>query len=326
MSNNDPFDLDDILDNALNEFDNISTPSKTTTNDNNNQSTPSFFSSNITTSNNNNASSSSFIPPTNNNTSQNEEIDLDEVFNKTLTPEERQVFQQLTDQVTNFFNDLENTTSDTNTQPSSSSSSSSNSNSNNNNANNNNKSSTENYNFQEVMKKTLDMLNKNAASMGDKKNTSSSSSSDNNNQEDDDEEVDEGSFSNLLQSMMEVLLSPDILKGPMLELREKYPLWLKEKKGQVETEEYERVLKQYDVCCKICKVYESKVFPDAMDELIELMKVMQELGQPPEEIISTLSKEGEGGAEDDNQVQKLLQGLNFAGAAGKDGKGGCPMQ
>ena len=235
------------------------------------------------------------------------DIDLDEVFDKTLTSEEKNVVRHLTDQVTKFFSDLEQT-EEKSTETASSSST-------------NPQSS---QNFQDIMKNTLDMLNKNAASM-DNPNIVGEANQDT----EQEEPVDEGSFSNLLQSMMEVLMSPDILRQPMEELREKYPLWLKEKKGQVSDEEYQRVQRQYDLCCKICQVYETQKYPDAIDELVELMKAMQEQGQPPEEIVSQLSKPEGAGSEEESNVQKLLQGLNLSGLGGSgsnnDGKG-CPTQ
>ncbi|KAF0975496.1 hypothetical protein FDP41_005490 [Naegleria fowleri] len=285
-------DLDDLLEDALKEFDDD-------TNDNSASPNPSKASETTTTTKQNSNSltaSSSTAEST-----RNDDIDLDDILEKTLLSEEKQVVNHLAEQVTKFFSELEKEgNNDDENKTTASSSSSSNS----------------SYNFQEVMKNTLDMLNKNAASMNNATNLPSGG-------EDQDESVDEGAFSGLLQKMMEVLMSPDILRQPMEELREKYPIWLKEKKGQVPEEEYQRVKRQYDLCCKICRVYETQQYPDAIDELIELMKAMQEQGQPPEEIVSQLSKP-EGGNEEASEVHKLLQGLNLPSNMG-DGKG-CPTQ
>ncbi|KAG2381951.1 hypothetical protein C9374_005743 [Naegleria lovaniensis] len=286
-------DLDDLLDDALKEFDddnneNYSSPKATKTTEKE---------TTTTKQNNNYLEGSSSVAES----TTNDDIDLDDILEKTLLSEEKQVVNHLAEQVTKFFSELEKEGNDEGENKATTSSSS---------------SSTSSYNFQEVMKNTLDMLNKNAASMNNANLPTGEEG-------DQDETVDEGAFSGLLQKMMEVLMSPDILRQPMEELREKYPVWLKEKKGQVPEDEYQRVQRQYDLCCKICRVYETQQYPDAIDELIELMKAMQEQGQPPEEIVSQLSKP-EGGNEEANEVHKLLQGLNLPSNMG-DGKG-CPTQ
>ncbi|EFC36519.1 predicted protein [Naegleria gruberi] len=283
MSNNkqeDFDDLDDILENALNEFDEApKTPS----------SEKKTSASSPVASSSADASSSSNLEPN--------DIDLDDILQKTFTPQEKEVVNHLTEQVTKFFNELEQT-----------------------------EGGEKSSNFQNALHNTLNLLNQNVESMNDTTNTSNTGSSSGGDNSGEEEPVDEGAFSNLLQSMMEVLMSPDILRQPMEELREKYPIWLDQNRGKVADEEYQRIQKQYDLCCKICNVYETSKYPDAIDELIELMKAMQEQGQPPEEIVSQLSK-AEGGSEEESQVQKLLQGLKFTDAAGgAGGKGGCPTQ
>jgi peroxin-19 len=106
---------------------------------------------------------------------------------------------------------------------------------------------------------------------------------------------DEEKMVGVLEKIMEALMAPDILQKPMEELREKYPIWLANNEGKVSQEEYDRVMTQYQYTQKICKLYEQQKFPDSLGELIELMKGMQAYGQPPEEIVQSLSQDGSQG-------------------------------
>lgn len=71
-----------------------------------------------------------------------------------------------------------------------------------------------------------------------------------------------------------------------------YPIWLEKNKDKLQKEEYDRIYKQYQYSCDIVKVYETE--PDNIQKLIELMKGMQALGQPPQEIVDQLSVENTG--------------------------------
>jgi peroxin-19 len=92
-----------------------------------------------------------------------------------------------------------------------------------------------------------------------------------------------------LEKIMETLLSPEVLKEPMAQLKAKYPEWLKAKKGQIPEKEWGNVHAQYEYACRICDCYEKD--PKNIMKLVELMKEMQELGSPPQEILDQLSTE-----------------------------------
>ncbi|KAL0478898.1 peroxisome biogenesis protein [Acrasis kona] len=121
------------------------------------------------------------------------------------------------------------------------------------------------------------------------------------------EEGGEDRMHGILENIMQTLMSPDILKQPMEELRREYPLWLKENEGKADPAEIERIKKQYEYADKICKVYETSTFPECLPVLIDLMKDMQTYGSPPDEIVKKMS-DGKGGA-------GILPDMN-----------GCPMQ
>jgi len=120
------------------------------------------------------------------------------------------------------------------------------------------------------------------------------------------EEGGEERMHGILENIMQTLMSPDILKQPMEDLRREYPLWLQENEGKADPAEVERIKKQYEYADKICKVYETSQFPECLPVLIDLMKDMQTYGSPPDEIVKKMS----GGK----------------GPSGLPDLNGCPMQ
>lgn len=103
-------------------------------------------------------------------------------------------------------------------------------------------------------------------------------------------EQNEEKLGQTLEKIMETLLSPKVLKEPMIQLKSKYPEWLKANKTKISEQEYNKVYQQYEYACKIVQVYESD--PNNVMKLVDLMKEMQELGSPPQEILDQLSVDG----------------------------------
>ncbi|KUF94694.1 hypothetical protein AM588_10008088 [Phytophthora nicotianae] len=98
----------------------------------------------------------------------------------------------------------------------------------------------------------------------------------------------------LVDGMMQQLLSKDVMYDPMKQICERYPEWLAEKESLLSKEDYERLTcllavygKQYQYFQQIVAVYESE--PDNYARLSELMQEMQETGQPPSEIVKDLA-------------------------------------
>lgn len=127
------------------------------------------------------------------------------------------------------------------------------------------------------MKDTLDALK--ASGLGGDENSSGQGSTD---------EEDHLS-SALVDSIMKQLLSKEILYQPMKEIGERYPPWLEEHKGSLDSDEYSKYTQQYEYIQKICEIYESDT--DDFNGLMSLLQEMQECGQPPQEIIDELSPE-----------------------------------
>ncbi|KAK7346721.1 hypothetical protein VNO80_21244 [Phaseolus coccineus] len=91
----------------------------------------------------------------------------------------------------------------------------------------------------------------------------------------------------IVETMMQQLLSKEILHEPMKEISEKYPKWLEEHKSSLSKEEYERYAHQYELIRNLNDVYESDA--GNFNKIVELMQKMQECGQPPNEIVQELA-------------------------------------
>ena len=98
---------------------------------------------------------------------------------------------------------------------------------------------------------------------------------------------DKEDFQTMIEGMMQQLLSKEIMQEPISAICEKFPEWLAENEAKLPAEEYERFGKQYQYFQKILAVYDTE--PDNMERLRELMTDMQELGQPPAEIVKELA-------------------------------------
>ncbi|KAL8539751.1 hypothetical protein ACS0TY_001386 [Phlomoides rotata] len=91
----------------------------------------------------------------------------------------------------------------------------------------------------------------------------------------------------IVETMMQQLLSKEILYEPMKEIGERYPTWLEENKAKLTSEEYARYSQQYKLIKDLNQVYEAE--PDNFNKIVELMQKMQECGQPPNDIVQELA-------------------------------------
>ncbi|CAG8521360.1 1218_t:CDS:2 [Dentiscutata erythropus] len=100
-----------------------------------------------------------------------------------------------------------------------------------------------------------------------------------------------GGMDKVLEWMMETLATKDYLYEPMKEFAQKYPKWLEENKSKVSEEDYERYEKQSEYIQKIIEKYEAPEFDENNEQqnkaIVSLMQELQELGQPPSEILNT---------------------------------------
>ncbi|KAJ4955906.1 hypothetical protein NE237_012689 [Protea cynaroides] len=91
----------------------------------------------------------------------------------------------------------------------------------------------------------------------------------------------------IVETMMQQLLSKEILHEPMKEIAERYPKWLEEHASGLSKEEYDRYSHQYELIKDLNEVYEKD--PNNFPKIVELMQKMQECGQPPNDIVHELA-------------------------------------
>ncbi|KAJ3680543.1 hypothetical protein LUZ60_016821 [Juncus effusus] len=91
----------------------------------------------------------------------------------------------------------------------------------------------------------------------------------------------------IVETMMQQLLSPEILHEPMKEIASKYPTWLESNKPNLSKDEFARYTKQYQFIIKLNEVYEKD--PGNFGKIVDLMQKMQECGQPPEDLVKEIA-------------------------------------
>ncbi|GFP81700.1 peroxisome biogenesis protein 19-2 [Phtheirospermum japonicum] len=99
--------------------------------------------------------------------------------------------------------------------------------------------------------------------------------------------ADSQDMESIVETMMQQLLSKEILHEPMKEIGERYPIWLEENKPKLTDEEYSQYSHQYELIKDLNLVYENE--PDNFNKIVELMQKMQECGQPPKDIVQELA-------------------------------------
>ena len=143
-------------------------------------------------------------------------------------------------------------------------------------------------------------------------------------------------FNAVVDNMMRQLLNRDIMHVPMRAMCERFPEWLAKNASRLTREEYEGYGKMYQTFQKLCMVYETE--PDNFPRILELMQDMQELGQPPNDIIRELAPglvvSDDGlpvmpnmgfGPFAPNQGDGMGEGGGFGGMPGMPGPAGCAI-
>lgn len=91
----------------------------------------------------------------------------------------------------------------------------------------------------------------------------------------------------LVDTIMQNLLSKDVLYGPLKEIATKYPPWLEANQGKFPEEQWKRYTDQYESIQKVCAQYENN--PGDFATLVTLIQEMQTYGDPPKEIVSEMT-------------------------------------
>jgi Pex19 protein family len=122
-------------------------------------------------------------------------------------------------------------------------------------------------------------------------------------------------FEKIVENVVGELLSKDVLKGPMEQMRDAYAVWLPANADTVGETEAARFRKQEGIVKKICALYEREDCSPAA--VMSLLQEMQDTGAPPTEVMKQLGDDGTDGS----------AGGNGDGAAAEmDKLAGCPVQ
>ncbi|XP_055702767.1 peroxisomal biogenesis factor 19 [Phlebotomus papatasi] len=99
-------------------------------------------------------------------------------------------------------------------------------------------------------------------------------------------------FLPFMQGMMQSLLSAEVLLPSLQDLVSKYPKWLEENGSKVPAADRERYEKQHELLKTVCQQLEKEspndtpeVKKEQFQKVFESMQKMQELGQPPAELM-----------------------------------------
>ncbi|XP_071884307.1 peroxisomal biogenesis factor 19 [Anas platyrhynchos] len=101
----------------------------------------------------------------------------------------------------------------------------------------------------------------------------------------------EGGVLPVMQSLLQHLLSKEVLYPSLKEITEKYPEWLREQRAVLPAAQYERYRAQLGVMARICRHLEAEGSEEGagarrerFEAVLELMQQLQELGHPPKEL------------------------------------------
>uniref|UniRef100_A0A3Q1G295 Peroxisomal biogenesis factor 19 n=1 Tax=Acanthochromis polyacanthus TaxID=80966 RepID=A0A3Q1G295_9TELE len=100
---------------------------------------------------------------------------------------------------------------------------------------------------------------------------------------------EEGNILPIMQSIMQNLLSKEVLYPSLKEITTKYPEWLEANKPSLSSEDYQRYEQQAKIMGEICQLFEKEEEGAAdkdstFESIMDLMQKLQELGQPPKEL------------------------------------------
>ncbi|XP_071347953.1 peroxisomal biogenesis factor 19 [Trachinotus anak] len=100
---------------------------------------------------------------------------------------------------------------------------------------------------------------------------------------------EDGNILPIMQSIMQNLLSKEVLYPSLKEITAKYPEWLDANKPSLSPEDYQRYEQQAHIMGEICKQFEKgEEGPEdkesTFESIMDLMQQLQDLGQPPKEL------------------------------------------
>ncbi|XP_067833054.1 peroxisomal biogenesis factor 19, partial [Heptranchias perlo] len=126
----------------------------------------------------------------------------------------------------------------------------------------------------------------------------------------------EGSFVPIMQTIMQNLLSKDVLYPSLKEIAEKYPDWLDAHRDTLPGDELQKYEQQHAVMGRICQQFEAEAPGEGEGQqkarfeiIVDLMQQLQDLGEPPKEL-----------ADVPPGLNFEMDGMNFPGNAALTGE------
>ncbi|TNM98340.1 peroxisomal biogenesis factor 19 [Takifugu rubripes] len=99
---------------------------------------------------------------------------------------------------------------------------------------------------------------------------------------------DDSNILPIMQSIMQNLLSKEVLYPSLKDITAKYPKWLEANKTSLSSEDYLRYEQQAQIMTEICGHFErgkqESEKESTFENIMDLMQKLQELGQPPREL------------------------------------------
>lgn len=96
----------------------------------------------------------------------------------------------------------------------------------------------------------------------------------------------------LMEGMMGMLVSKDILYPSLMELCSRYPEWLELNKGELGSEDKVRYTRQLEIMTAVCKEYDAQAADEStaqkqnrLDRIIKYLQELQQCGDPPKDLV-----------------------------------------
>ena len=129
----------------------------------------------------------------------------------------------------------------------------------------------------------------------------------------------------LMQSMLESILAKDVLYPPLKEIVDKYPDWLADNRSKLKQEDFDQYNQQFDVMNKIIQLFEEEKDDDSdevksqrFEKILQNMQKLQELGQPPKDLVGDVSPLGNFDGSSNPLVPDAASLLNAAGFSAQE--------
>jgi len=95
-------------------------------------------------------------------------------------------------------------------------------------------------------------------------------------------------FVGAVDGLVELLMGKEFLYQPLRDMNEKYPEWLEKEKDNLSDEDYDKYVRQSHCIREMVRIYDEEK-GENKEEIFELLQEMQQCGQPPQELMKELA-------------------------------------